>query len=199
MEIRSTDQSDFIRVYNECYALLMKICYHIVYNIDIAQDLVQEAFERFYMKNMSFPSDEDAKYWLIRVSKNLALNHVRKNKREINMVEKVKQMPTSSSYVVDGVKELADKETIKEVRAAIEMLPDNLKMVKLVSVYNMYADRKLFLPYLVKEFILQIAACISHFAPPVSKNAPLSPCPVPPCSRIPLHRTNVCVPPCGTM
>ena len=76
---------------------------------------------------------------------------------------------------------------------------DNLKMVKLVSVYNMYADRKLFLPYLVKDFILQIAACISHFAPPVSKNAPLSPCPVPPRSRIPLHRTNVCVPPCGTM
>ena len=61
------------------------------------------------------------------------------------------------------------------------------------------SDRKLFLPYLVKEFILQIAACISHFAPPVSKNAPLSPCPVPPRSRIPLHRTNVCVPPCGTM
>lgn len=136
MEIRSTDQSDFRRVYNECYALLMKICYHIVYNIDIAQDLVQEAFERFYMKNMSFPSDEDAKYWLIRVSKNLALNHVRKNKREINMVEKVKQMPTSSSYVVDGVKELADKETIKEVRAAIEMLPDTLKMVITLKEYG---------------------------------------------------------------
>ena len=52
------------------------------------------------------------------------------------MVEKVKQMPTSSSYVVDGVKELADKETIKEVRAAIEMLPDNLKMVITLKEYG---------------------------------------------------------------
>ena len=97
----------------------MKICYHIVYNLDIAQDLVQEAFERFYLKNMTFPSEDDAKYWLIRVAKNLALNHVRRNKREINMVEKVRQMPSSGTYVVDGVRELSDKETIREVRAAI--------------------------------------------------------------------------------
>ena len=136
MEIKSTEIKDFKRVYNECYPLLMKICYHIVYNLDIAQDLVQESFERFYMKNMSFPSEDDAKYWLIRVSKNLALNHVRRNKREISMVEKVKQMPSSSSYVVDGVKELSDKETIKEVRSAIEMLPDNLKMVITLKEYG---------------------------------------------------------------
>ena len=48
MEIKSTDQSAFRNVYKECYPLLMKICYHIVYNLDIAQDLVQEAFERHY-------------------------------------------------------------------------------------------------------------------------------------------------------
>ena len=137
MEIKSTDLKDFKLIYNECYPLLMKICYHVVYNLDIAQDLVQETFERFYMKNMSFPSEDDAKYWLIRVSKNLALNHVRRNNREINMVEKVKQLPTTSAtYVVDGVKELSDKETIKEVRAAIEMLPDNLKMVITLKEYG---------------------------------------------------------------
>ena len=137
MEIKSTDLKDFKLIYNECYPLLMKICYHVVYNLDIAQDLVQETFERFYMKNMSFPSEDDAKYWLIRVSKNLALNHVRRNKREINMVEKVKQLPTTSAtYVVDGVKELSDKETIKEVRSAIEMLPDNLKMVITLKEYG---------------------------------------------------------------
>lgn len=137
MEIKSTDLKDFKLIYNECYPLLMKICYHVVYNLDIAQDLVQETFERFYMKNMSFPSEDDAKYWLIRVSKNLALNHVRRNKREINMVEKVKQLPTTSAtYVVDGVKELSDNETIKEVRAAIEMLPDNLKMVITLKEYG---------------------------------------------------------------
>ena len=51
------------------------------------------------------------------------------------MVEKVKQMP-SSSFVVDGVKELSDKETIKEVRSAIEMLPDNLKMVITLKEYG---------------------------------------------------------------
>jgi len=136
MEIRSTDRESFRAVYDECYVILMRICYHVVYNVDIAEDLVQEAFERFYVKNMTFPSTDDAKYWLIRVAKNLSLNHVRRNKREINMVEKVKQKPSESIYFKDGSAELMDKETVKEVREAIVNLPDNLKMVILLKEYG---------------------------------------------------------------
>ncbi len=136
MEIKSTDRASFKLVYDECYVILMRICYHVVYNVDIAEDLVQEAFERFYVKNMAFPSPEDAKYWLIRVAKNLALNHVRRNKREINMVEKVKQKPAETVYIKDGSKELTDKETVKEVRKAIDSLPDNLRMVILLIEYG---------------------------------------------------------------
>jgi len=136
MEIKSTDRASFKLVYDECYVVLMRICYHVVYNVDIAEDLVQEAFERFYVKNMAFPSPEDAKYWLIRVAKNLALNHVRRNKREINMVEKVKQKPSETVYTKDGSKELTDKETVKEVRKAIDSLPDNLRMVILLKEYG---------------------------------------------------------------
>ena len=79
MEIKSTDRDDFKRVYDENYHLLIQVIMHIVYNIEIAEDLTQETFERFYVKNMTFPSEDDAKYWLLRVAKNLALNHVRRN------------------------------------------------------------------------------------------------------------------------
>ena len=107
----------------------MRVSYHIVYNEDIAQELVQEAFERFYVKNMTFPNMEEAKFWLIRVTKNLALNHVRRHKRELNMVEKVKKMPGETSTTQDGSRQLIEAETIQAVRKTIESLPDNLKIV----------------------------------------------------------------------
>ena len=136
MEIKSTDASAFKLVYDSTFTLLMRVSYHIVYNEDIAQELVQEAFERFYVKNMTFPNMEEAKFWLIRVTKNLALNHVRRHKRELNMVEKVKKMPGETSTTQDGSRELIEAETIQAVRKAIESLPDNLKIVIKLKEYS---------------------------------------------------------------
>ncbi len=129
MEIKSTDRDDFRRIYDANYNLLVQVVMHIVYNLEIAEDLTQEAFERFYVKNMTFPSEDDARYWLLRVAKNLALNHVRKNKREIEMVEKVKRMPSVAVDERDGAKEAIEAESREEVRRAIDSLPENLRMV----------------------------------------------------------------------
>jgi RNA polymerase sigma-70 factor (ECF subfamily) len=32
----------------------MKVAYHVTYNIDVAEDICQEAFIRFYDKDMEF-------------------------------------------------------------------------------------------------------------------------------------------------
>ena len=72
----------------------MRVAYHVTYSIDVSEDIVQEAFIRFYEKNMEFPSVDEAKYWLIRVTKNLAINVVKRKSRENNaMVDKIKKVP----------------------------------------------------------------------------------------------------------
>ena len=135
MEIKSTDRDSFKFIYEKNYELIMSVINHIVYNQDIAEDLTQEAFERFYLKNMTFPSEEDARFWLLRVAKNLALNSVRRNKREIQMVEKVKRGNDGYSSS-DGSSDLVEEERRKEVRAAIESLPENLKLVIQLKEYS---------------------------------------------------------------
>ncbi len=136
MEIKSTDRDDFRCIYDANYHLIMQVIMHIVYNIEIAEDLTQEAFERFYVKNMTFPSEDDARYWLLRVAKNLALNHIRRNKREIEMVEKVRQMPSAAVESRDGAQAAVEAENRREVRAAIEALPENLRMVIQLKEYS---------------------------------------------------------------
>ena len=128
MEIKSTDRDDFRAIYEANYHLMIQVIQHIVYNLEIAEDLTQETFERFYVKNMTFPSEDDAKYWLLRVAKNLALNHIRRNKREIQMIEKIKKVPVENSSK-EGIGKVIEEESKREVRLAISQLPENLRLV----------------------------------------------------------------------
>ena len=136
MEIKSTNREDFRKVYDANYTLLMQVVMHIVYNQEIAEDLVQESFERFYVKNLSFPTMDDAKYWLLRVSKNLALNNVRRNKREIQLVDKVKKMPGENANYYDSSKAVMEEEERKAVRDAVNALPENLRSVIQLKEYS---------------------------------------------------------------
>ena len=136
MEVKSTNRDDFRKVYDANYTLLMQVVMHIVYNQEIAEDLVQEAFERFYVKNISFPTMDEAKYWLLRVSKNLALNHIRRNKREIQLVEKVKKLPGETVNFFDSSKAGIEEEERRNVREAVNSLPENLRSVIQLKEYS---------------------------------------------------------------
>ena len=136
MEVKSTNRDDFRKVYDANYTLLMQVVMHIVYNQDIAEDLVQEAFERFYVKNISFPTGDEAKYWLLRVAKNLALNHIRRNKREIQLVEKVKKLPGETVNFFDSSKAVIEEEERRNVREAVNSLPENLRSVIQLKEYS---------------------------------------------------------------
>lgn len=135
MEIKSTKAEDFKFIYDTNYDIVMNIVMHIVYNKEIAEDLTQETFERFYLKNMTFASEFDARYWLLRVAKNLALNSVRRNKREIQMVEKVKKDSQTFNFSEEEDK-LIKEESVKEVREAIASLPENLRLVIQLKEYS---------------------------------------------------------------
>ena len=136
MEVKSTNRDDFRKVYDANYTLLMQVVMHIVYNQEIAEDLVQEAFERFYVKNISFPTMDEAKYWLLRVSKNLALNPIRRNKREIQLVEKVKKLPGETVNFFDSSKAVIEEEERRNVREAVNSLPENLRSVIQLKEYS---------------------------------------------------------------
>ena len=136
MEVKSTNRDDFRKVYDANYTLLMQVVMHIVYNQEIAEELVQEAFERFYVKNISFPTMDEAKYWLLRVSKNLALNHIRRNKREIQLVEKVKKLPGETVNFFDSSKAVIEEEERRNVREAVNSLPENLRSVIQLKEYS---------------------------------------------------------------
>ena len=125
---------EFQKLYETVFPLLFRVSYRITYNHDAAEDLCQDAFFRLHEKNMVFPNPEEAKYWLIRVVKNASLNYAKRKVREQKAYQRAFKEDTRKSETGENI--LLKKETMSEVREALEKLPNNLRIVLILKEYG---------------------------------------------------------------
>jgi RNA polymerase sigma-70 factor (ECF subfamily) len=125
---------EFRRFYDTVFPILFRIAYRIASSAEAAEDLCQEAFFRLHEKKMVFPSQEEAKYWLIRVVKNAALNYAKRKVRERKAYQKAFREETRVE--ANGEDLLLKKESREEIRMALEKLPENLRIVLILKEYG---------------------------------------------------------------
>jgi RNA polymerase sigma-70 factor (ECF subfamily) len=145
---------EFERIFSQNVDLLLRIAVRITNDWDSAEDVVQEAFGKLLEKRMHFPSDEEARFWLIRVVKNGAINLSKRKVREFKAYEhwwnaETTQARTSASAALLGdvdsqnagtdqsaEHELLMKESAQEVRDALMRLPEKLRVVLVLKEYE---------------------------------------------------------------
>jgi len=133
-KLNSVDYNrEFKRLYDSTFQILFRVAYRVTNSSEAAEDLCQESFFRLYEKNMVFPNPEEAKYWLIRVVKNAALNYAKRKDRERKAYQRAFREDHRQQETGEGL--LVKKETSEEVQAALEKLPDNLRMVLILKEY----------------------------------------------------------------
>jgi len=125
---------EFRKLYETVFPILFRVSYRIAGSEEAAEDLCQEAFFKLYEKNMVFPSPDEAKYWLIRVVKNAALNYAKRKQRERKAYQKAFREDTRT--VETGEHYVLKKESRGEVREALEKLPENLRIVLVLKEYG---------------------------------------------------------------
>ena len=125
---------EFRKLYETVFPILFRVAYRITSSEEAAEDLCQEAFFRLHEKDMVFPSPDEAKYWLIRVVKNAALNYARRKVRERKAYQRAFREDTRTEET--GEHALVKKETREEVREALEKLPENLRIVMILKEYG---------------------------------------------------------------
>ncbi|MDR2633491.1 MAG: RNA polymerase sigma factor [Treponema sp.] len=126
--------TEFRKLYDTVFPILFRVAYRIANSEEAAEDLCQEAFFRLYEKNMVFPNSEEAKYWLIRVVKNAALNYAKRKDRERKAYQKAFREDTRLEKTGEQV--LINQETQREVQEALEKLPENLRIVLILKEYG---------------------------------------------------------------
>jgi RNA polymerase sigma-70 factor (ECF subfamily) len=125
---------EFRRLYDTAFPVLFRIAYRIANSREAAEDLCQESFFRLHEKNMVFPNSEEAKYWLIRVVKNTALNYAKRKERERKAYQRAFREDTRQEETGEGL--LVKKETRAEVQEALNKLPENLRMALILKEYG---------------------------------------------------------------
>ncbi len=131
---RPTTAAEFRRLYETAFPILFRVALRIAGSEEAAEDLCQEAFFRLHEKEMVFPNMDEAKYWLIRVVKNGALNYAKRKERERKAYQKA--FREDRRVQETGEDALLKKETRQEVQAALVKLPDNLKTVLVLKEYG---------------------------------------------------------------
>ena len=125
---------EFRSVYDQVYPILIRIVYRVTNDMEIAEELCQEAFIKFFERMENFPDNDQAKYWLIRVSKNLALNYQKRKGRERRAYERVFREPQKQED--SGETAILKKESHDLVKAALETLPGKMKEVLVLKEYG---------------------------------------------------------------
>jgi RNA polymerase sigma-70 factor (ECF subfamily) len=125
--------AEFRRLYDSTFPILFRVAFRIAGTAEAAEDLCQESFFRLYEKNMVFPNPEEAKYWLIRVVKNAALNYAKRKERERKAYQRAFREDYRREETGEGL--LVKKETSEEIQSALNKLPENLRMVLILKEY----------------------------------------------------------------
>ena len=132
---------NFDQVYQDTFPILFKILSKMLGDSEVAEEICHEAFIKLYERGDGIPTGEEAKYWLIRVAKNLALNHEKRRGREKQAYHKALHEPMKPSE--SGESEYLKKESSLLVREALKKLPAKLREVLILKEYGDLSYREI--------------------------------------------------------
>lgn len=128
------EPEDIRRLYDTAAPLLLRVAARITGSMESAEDVVHDSFARLVEKRIAFPSMDDAKFWLIRVVKNGALNYAKRKGREARAYERWWRGERESSSGAD--EETLRNESAEELKAGLDALPETLKSVLILKEYG---------------------------------------------------------------
>ena len=125
----------FEAVYEALFPIIFRISLRITGDREIAEDLCHEAFIKLMERPNLLPDMDQCKFWLIRVIKNLSLNHEKRKSREKAAYSRLTRL--SIGVTESSEKQLIREETRSSVQKALDDLPYNLRAP---LVFREYGD-----------------------------------------------------------
>ncbi len=138
MNIRENTEAAFAELFDDFFPQLLKVAWKICGSYEIAEELAQEAFLRYFERRSKLPGGLEARYWLIRVVKNLALNHEKRRGRERLAMGAYERQPRENP-VNEGEKNLLEEETRNQVRQALAQVPYKQRVALVLKEYSGYS------------------------------------------------------------
>ena len=122
-------------VYEKLFPVIYRVSLRVTGDREVAEDLCHDAFIKLMERSDLLADVEQCKYWLIRVVKNLSLNHEKRRNRERAAYSKYSRLSTPTEQSSES--RVMDEQMLTDVQHALDSLPYNLRAP---LVFREYAD-----------------------------------------------------------
>jgi RNA polymerase sigma-70 factor (ECF subfamily) len=124
------DEEEFAMIFNEVYPNLCRFLECMLGKRGNAQDIAQESFLRLFRKSFKNIPPSEARFWLYRVARNLALNELSKAQTRSRLFDKV--AGAFRHNPPDPEQEYERDERKQMVLALLESLPEQQRAALLL-------------------------------------------------------------------
>lgn len=130
--------AEFAELFESFFDKLLRVAWRICGRYEVAEELAQEAFLRYYERRDRLPGGQEARYWLIRVVKNLAFNYEKRLGRERD-AHRSHLLQSRSRAQNEGEQAILAKESRDDVRKALLEIPYKLRVALILREYSGYS------------------------------------------------------------
>ena len=113
--------SQFSEKYQQFFPRVFAYVYGRVHNVQLAEDLVSEVFERAFLKAGSLRNDQAFPAWLFTIARNVTTSHARKSGRETVVDPLVLGSVVATDVSVEN--EILVREEVAEVIERLKTFP----------------------------------------------------------------------------
>lgn len=131
MNLNVQKQQWFDHIYQDHQNTLLLWFKHKLHNHHHSEDLSQEVFYRALKSNYSFENIKEPKAWLLGIAKHVIIDHWRHQQIERLYLDALIHTPQDSHPSVEH--KICIQESLYQVHQTLEMLPDRVAQVFLLS------------------------------------------------------------------
>jgi len=143
--LKAKDEDAFNQLVQKFGTTVLNTCFKFLLNKKDAEDISQEVFIEIYQSVKSFQGDSSLSTWIYRITVTKCLDELKKQKRKkrIGSFGKIIHLDLVANWIAGGAKadkELDEKEKMKEVREALNALPDSQRVAYTLSKIDGYSN-----------------------------------------------------------
>ncbi|MEO2050265.1 MAG: RNA polymerase sigma-70 factor [Allomuricauda sp.] len=132
-KLRRGEVEAYEYLFKEYYEWLCNYVFRISGNRNLSKDIVQEVMVRFWEKKKEVVVRESLKGYLIKASHNQFLQHLRKEKKQPDLLNKIRWDTILDSYFERKEDDLHVKSALLKLDELIEMLPPKCKEIFIMN------------------------------------------------------------------
>lgn len=131
--LKEDREAAIVVLFERHYTYVCQSAYRIISDDALAEDLAQDVFMGLWRRRKDLKITTSVKAYLKRAVINKALNHIRDQRMKFADAEKMPELPTSASGVVQN---LEKEELEKMIHKAIDLLPERCRIIFCLSRFD---------------------------------------------------------------